>query len=161
MFKKGQMEIMGLAVIVVLLALAMFFVVAFKSNGPETTSVQKTYSDKELATNFIVTLIDTHIGCEKLTIDDLIHDCAVDNKIYCQGKKSCEFLDDSINLLLDETLKKWGVKYNLTIEETTEPLTFVNDCSAYDETRVVGFQPIPLFPDRAYNAIIKLKICKS
>lgn len=111
--KKSQIEIMGLMIIVVILALALLFVlkVVFTDEG---TSKSRTYETSTLVEAFVNTLFQTTAGCTgDVTIQDLLLDCArhpsSGGSIACtDGKKGCTFANETIGYILQETLDVWG-----------------------------------------------------
>ena len=98
--KKAQMEVMGLIVIVVLLILAIFFVVAFKTSQPGK-KIQNTFSDDQLSAKFLISFLKTSAGCRDLTIEDLIQDCAVERRITCMGLDSCTFVNKTTFIFIN------------------------------------------------------------
>ncbi|MBU0665816.1 MAG: hypothetical protein ABIC91_01365 [Nanoarchaeota archaeon] len=154
------MEIMGLMVIVVLIAISIFFMVSFRSNNQPTT-IKKDYSDTQLGTNFILAILKVDTECQGLNIEELIKDCATQNRVSCSGISGCEYLNQSIDFLLNKTLYNMSTRFNFTIEKAKIPISFANECEMSDESTTTGFQPIPLYPLRNDNAFVKLKICKS
>lgn len=153
------MEIMGLVVIVILLTLGMFFMIAFRTNKTEK-EIMKTYDDDQLAANFIISTLKTSATCGKFTMEDLIQDCAVEKKINCSGMLSCNYVNHTMNMFVNQTLKKWGKKYNLTIitPSNNENITFVDNCTRSDE-KTSNLQPINLYPYPG-TVRVKLDICK-
>jgi hypothetical protein len=74
--KRSQMEAFGLAVIVILIIIGFFIVVLFKNNQPKSEP-QKEYTNDELATNFVNTIINVNVErCPQYTLGDLLVDCA-------------------------------------------------------------------------------------
>ena len=119
-FLKGQFEIMGLAVIVILVTLGMLFALSTLT-GPET-SIQQTFEQKRLAGDFIKASLDTQApSCAKATIRELFQDCAQSRAIECTNKlgafqNSCAFLRETYDLLFKYTLKSYNQKYLFKVE---------------------------------------------
>ena len=107
--KKSQVEIMGLIVIVILLAVAMIFVLQFTiSRRPATI---KTYSHAEIAENMLTAMLQTTTDCDGFTISELLKKCAEpipEHQIYC------DCLDETINNILSNTLDEWNIEYRLS-----------------------------------------------
>lgn len=153
------MEIMGLIVIVVLLALSMFFVVIFKTTQPKK-EIQKSFSDDQLASKFLITTLKTSAGCRDYTIESLIQDCATDRRISCNGVDSCEFVKNTTKVFVNETFVKYNSKYNFTIENLpTVNITFSDSCSPKNINRDLAWQPLTLYPHHG-TVIVKIYICK-
>ena len=132
--KKAQMEIIGLVIIVILLALGMLFMAKF---ALEEDSKKKIFTRKGLAYSTMSALIKTTVtdqscsGTYQKWVQpqvgkDLLEDCAknydyysVDNpntySLYqCQEVHSCHFANQLIEKLLDETLGGWNKNYVFT-----------------------------------------------
>ncbi|MBC8500599.1 MAG: hypothetical protein ISS25_01020 [Nanoarchaeota archaeon] len=157
MRRKGQMEIMGLIVIVILLTLGMVFIVSFKTSQPKR-EVKKSYEDDQLASNFIIAFLKTNSDCRKHTIENMIQDCAIEKRINCNGLSSCKYVNETINVFLDKTLKKLGKKFKFEIEGVSEEILFEADCTA-DQEKDSAFQPISLYPYPG-TIVIRMDICE-
>ncbi len=123
--KKGQMEIIGLVVIVILLTLGMLFLAMFALN--EDTS-KKIFTRKGLATSTATALLKTNVQCTQQSGEkvypalgkDVLEDCAKNPEsqgnsvctIYsCDNKHCCTYFNDTAKLFLTSTLGKWNKKY--------------------------------------------------
>jgi hypothetical protein len=118
--KKAQMEILGLAIVVLLLILGMVFVIKFiaMSNGD---SIRKEVSESQIASNYIATYLDTTvIECRSLTIKDLLIDCAEDGALPTGGtimcpttpqRKSCEMAHIVAKRIFEQTFDQWKTRY--------------------------------------------------
>src|SRR5689334_16661432 len=124
--KKAQMEIMGLAVIVILLALGMFFLTKFtllseKSNTPQIAQ------QKQFASNFLNTYLNTNAGCEdsSATFAKLIDDIETPefSLLSCDDGSLRDYLVTSTSTLLNQTLSVWGpeggYKYEFIVQFPT------------------------------------------
>ena len=114
--KKAQMEIMGLVIIVILLALGMFLLVRFLViEQPE--EVKKTFTSKELATNMISTLLKADSGCgdKNLDMTELMIAHAEFEEFTCNGDDIQVYLEDSIKNIFNQTLGVWNIQYQLDI----------------------------------------------
>jgi len=112
MNKKAQMEIMGLAVVVVLLVLGMLFAVRFVL-FKETPTYRKEYTETQLAANMLNTLLNTNVdsNCSHIAIGELLQDASkINPDITCTNNdKSDVFVADALNIMLsrmNSTLKK-------------------------------------------------------
>lgn len=111
--KKSQIEIMGLMIIVVILALALLFVIKVVFTGKETPKSQA-YETSTLVEAFVNTLFQTTASCTgDVTIQDLLLDCArhpySGGSITCtDGRTACPFANETIGDILQETLDMWG-----------------------------------------------------
>ena len=134
--KKGQMEIIGLVIVVILITLGLLFLALFALR--EGTS-QKTVVLKGLATSTMGALMKSsaspEAGCagEAVTLkdqphlgEDILEDCAVHFETYgaidknkygysdyrCLGVHSCDFFENTAKGLLESTLGEWQYQYN-------------------------------------------------
>jgi len=120
MSRKAQMEIVGLVVIVILISLALLFMLQFGLKEEQGKSV---FVRRGLATSTMAALMKiTVAGCTTDSTDlvsfeqDLLDDCAdyggfMESSIECEGMHSCDFLNSTISMLLNETLGSLGKRY--------------------------------------------------
>ena len=141
---KGQMEIIGLVIIVILISLGMLFLVRFEltdsSSKTNVRSERLPYSTMSSLMKVTVAELDCvpgHVGNSLLSFEkNLITDCAINvgsspsgySDYQCAGKHSCIFVHDTASSLLEQTLGAWHMKYTLSSElitfegQTTTPL---------------------------------------
>ncbi len=140
--RKGQMEMIGLVIIVILLTLGMLFMAQF---ALKKEPKKKIFVRKGLAYSTMGALMKTTTGtvCYKddtptanLTIGrDLIDDCALYKGAWgsyeCGGRDSCSFLNQTISYLLNETLGRWNKHYefksSLLSGDFVEELIYIKD----------------------------------
>jgi len=125
---KGQAEMIGLVIIVVLITVGMLFMAqfAFKSD-PE----KKIFTRKGLAYSTTSALMKTELECNDITGSTgtikyleaggrLLDDCAknfdyennaMPSDFQCDGKHSCIFLEEQFAMMMNETLGVWGKNY--------------------------------------------------
>jgi hypothetical protein len=119
--KKGQIETMGLLVIVILVSLILFFALTFSLRNPQTGQPDKNeFKQNQAISTFGSTMLETTSNCNGWTIKELIEDCAFLKEINCNGESSCVTANNSMKDLLDLTLNKWGYDYNLTIYDANK-----------------------------------------
>jgi len=127
--RKGQMEMIGLVVIVILITLGMLFMAKF---ALESEPKEKVFVRKGLVDSTMVTLMYVSVNCEvpfgvmpyrrQPTIGkELIDDCAEyysfgSSTYECLSKSGatinvCDFLNETIGDLLNQTLGKWKAHY--------------------------------------------------
>jgi hypothetical protein len=119
--KRAQIEIMGLALIVIIISIAALFVVRAVFMNQNSISTTTKYDTEKLTSTFVNTLLQSDSGCtQDTTFQDLLVDCAKapysDGTITCatdpQNRKSCVYANDTIGYILTNTLDSWGVVYN-------------------------------------------------
>lgn len=151
--RKGQLEIMGLVLVVVLVSLGMLFLlkfVVFKPVGEE----RATFTRSQLATNTLDALIKTETECEGRTIEELINDC-IGFQQYddCNGLGSCNFLDEKISFIFEETLVKWQKHYNFQVSKSQVTMITIDDGWGCPGERDSHYQPLP------GAILIRLDVC--
>ena len=126
------MEILGLAIVVLLLILGMVFVIRFIALS-DKGSIQKEVSESQIASNYIATYLDTTVrDCRGLTIEELLIDCAEGTpgprggSINCgytlpdtlppfsHEVKSCEQAQIVASTIFLTTFEAWKTKYYFT-----------------------------------------------
>lgn len=118
--RHGQFEIMGLAIIVILVTLGMLF--ALSTLGGQEPSIQQTFEQKRLAVDFLKASLDTQApACGKATLRELFQDCAQARTIRCiketgAEQNSCQFLKAAYKTLFDQTLETYKQRYFFKVE---------------------------------------------
>lgn len=121
---KGQMEIFGLVVIVILLALGLLFAVVILSKPPSQQSQR--VKESVQAANFLNTMMSTtSLGCGKRSVRELIQNCAVASETWAGAAtcddgvtNTCEKAQDMIQQMLARTLGEWGKNYQFYMNGT-------------------------------------------
>ena len=117
-FKLGQMEIMGLAIVFVLVMLGVLFAIRFVIT-PQKSEFKKSFQETQLTSNMLSALKQTESGCSGTTITQLIQDCASRQSILCQnGMKSCQWLSEvAFPSIFSATLEKWHRSYYFEVRK--------------------------------------------
>ena len=154
--KKAQMEILGLAIVVVLILVATIFVVRFLVlKAP--TEYRKGFVSSELASNMLNTLLKTAAKeCSQLTMTELLQDCAQARSIICDnGEDSCRFVESASSSIFSQTFDKWNTQYEfLAYTDIGLPLIKIGKpCKAEKRSKLF---PIPISSATMYT---KLDIC--
>ncbi|MCK5107831.1 MAG: hypothetical protein KAQ83_03830 [Nanoarchaeota archaeon] len=176
--KKAQTEILGLAIIVVFIAIGMLFVIKFSLNKSDE-GPREQFINSELASNILNSMIDTHTSCRNLDFSALLKDCAENNpgKIRCtkssycvnpndsscsinnqnQQVYSCEFITDEINQTLINFMSLMGNNRNYLFTATLaeeEIISLANgECTVWES----AYQPLPTYKG-ALN--LRFQMCK-
>jgi hypothetical protein len=113
--RKGQFEIMGLAIIVVIIAFAILLSLRFIKPS-ETADLKKDVTDSTLASNMLNVILKTTLKCKDIDLKSLLQDCAegVRNKEYCApgDNEPCGKVMAIINeSILRKTLDVWKKEY--------------------------------------------------
>mgnify|MGYP001616928241 CR=1 FL=1 len=154
--RKAQMEILGLAIVVVLILVATIFVVRFLViKSP--TEYRKGFISAELASNMLSTFLKTAAKeCSQLTMTELLQDCAQARSIICgNGQDSCSYAESTANHVFENTLDKWSIKYEfLAYTDANSPLIKLGKpCRLEKRSKLF---PIPINSATMY---VKLDIC--
>jgi len=115
--RKSQMEIMGLAIVVVLIVLGMLFAVRFFVNKAPT-KFKSRFTHKQLAQNTVTAFINTNTSnCHSMSITELLQDCGQSKSVICEDGTtgSCEHARDVAEDILSLTLVQWKVDYNFKV----------------------------------------------
>lgn len=169
---KGQLEVVGLVVIVLIVTLAMLFYITFSVNKEQHSprSIYEAFKDTELDNGFIDAFLST-TACGDIQMRHLIVDCARQNAVLCSGHgTSCQQLTDALIVIKNNTLDMWGFAYWIEID-------FKESMSAFDGSSTLRFNTtgcspttigqsapaltkIPLYPDPR-DVVVTMGICGS
>jgi hypothetical protein len=117
--KKSQMEIFGLAVIVILVFIGMMFLLMFYIKTPDTYTTKEKDNDQTMAQNLVDTIFTLNTTCER-DLQEMLVDCYVNqdtpNLIYrCDDMDSCDYTFKVLNNTLNRTLILWNKAFIMTI----------------------------------------------
>jgi len=155
MMKKAQTEIIGLTMVLILIILGMIIVVRFATE--ETIDYRKQFTQAELASNTLNTLLDTTSLCDGLSMTGLLQHCNLANQnINCSGVivNSCSYFSLESQKIFDETLEKWAVDYEFKVFDDEKTLITLGKAC-------IGDKKSKLFPIPSESEIlfVKLDIC--
>ncbi|MBI2102127.1 hypothetical protein HYT53_05960 [Candidatus Woesearchaeota archaeon] len=156
-FSTGaQMEILGLAIVVVLILMATIYIVSFLVVRTPT-DYRKGFVSAELASNMLNTFLKAAArDCSQLTMTELLQDCAQGQGIVCSnGQDSCRYAESTAREIFEKTLDKWSMKYEfLAYTDINAPLVKAGkQCIAEKRSKLF---PIPISSATMYA---KLDIC--
>ena len=153
--KRAQMEIMGLAIIFILVIFGVLFGIRFVLKKPDA-DIRGGYQESTLAANMLTAIRGTTTDCNDATVEQLLQDCASEKAISCDGKTSCAKADKVLEQIFKETIDVWGRSYNFSITGTFDvsQISFgQGDCSGEKEVKT---HPVPT---RAGTIVLRLEIC--
>jgi len=154
--RKGQMEILGLAIIVVLVMMGVLFAIMFVLRAPSADTAA-TYRESQLASSMVTSILGTTTPCNEATVTELLQDCAVFTRLNCGGRTSCEEAHDAITAMLDGTLKEWQRSYRFSIKGGSVGIQDIlienGDCSGEIEA---SENPVPT---AGGALLVKLELC--
>lgn len=157
--RKGQMEIIGLAIVVIIIFIGILIAARFLIfNKPENTRAG--FVSAELASGTTSTFLETTaIGCSKAKMTELIQDCAQGTERICDnGLGSCQFVRAAAEQIFTNTFEKWKTKYRFLVYVNPDS-PFVNlahDCTDQQEKVSEKF----FVPVTATTVSVRLDICK-
>jgi len=169
--KLGQIETFGLAFIVILISVGFFIFVSFKSRQT-VDNPQSDYTNEKLAEDFVLSVLDVTVkDCNGFSVNDLVVDCARDNRIICvNGDSSCVAVNKSIYFMLNKTFMARNTRFRFYSENIYDPSQNVNNnnvdlinisylnCTPTSRQGPAGKATIPLHPDPRV-VYLKMNIC--
>jgi len=161
--RKAQLEIMGLAIVVVLISLIFLFVLSFNI-AKEPNSNKNDFTQSQIAANTINSLLLTSTTCQGLDMTELIQDCASLSDVDCIGNDgiadSCDFVEREITSILDSTLKVWKKNYQLNAMQSSNALFQEISNGQCEGSLDSKTYPIPSI-DNTGQIFVILKVCSS
>jgi len=160
------MEMMGLAIIVILVSITMLFAISFVVLRKPAEYKQE-YTQTELASNILSTLLRTTASeCNELSFTEIYQDCAkhypFPSSELCEvggsPQSTCHFLNQTTKEILNQTLGNWHIKYefNAKIKSDPNPIVSTGSCPGVKKHKIY---PIPVDPSGQKTVSITLDIC--
>ncbi len=151
---KGQVEIMGVLIIVILIVIVLFVVIGFKMTEQPRT-IQNTYMNDQMSTAFLLSMLRSSTECTgQITFEEAFKDCAGRKRVVCNGQNTCDYLDGKLFFIFNETLNTWGVGYKFEASHINFPdgkFVLENSCNSDNIARVSPYsismwpQHVPIF----------------
>jgi hypothetical protein len=165
--KRGQMEIFGLAIVVVLLVLGMIFMLYFVAPKGSSKSVN-VYVDNKVAHSLIRSILKINTDCNNEVMDVLVRDCAIFGEFSPEGgsincgtvdspKMSCDYVIDSFNEIFKMTLDVWKKPYYFKVYKddlSNSPMFYINNPCPGE--KIPGWDLVPLAPG---TLTLQLDLC--
>ncbi|GEM_PF-1968721 len=167
MEKRGQMEMIGIAIVVVLIVLGATLFLTLSIKPPSGTHAA--FAQKQAAQNMVDAIVRTATLCHGLDFAAVLGDCSKNGEdgLTCEdGRRSCDYARGEIANILDRVLGVRKVQYRFTAEKDVGGKAFedimtpgctkalIDNGAVTVETP--GIQPIPLYPG---TLTITLQIC--
>lgn len=162
------MEILGLAIVVVLILLSAVFVAKFMISK-KPSEQRKNFVESELASNMLNTFLRTTSNdCSGLSMTELLQYCAQGIQFTCGdagSSDSCVYANSTARKIFGETLDKWKYNYEFfactdfdpktlqCIASSSKIMNLGKPCTAQKKSKIF---PIPLSQNAVY---VKLDIC--
>jgi hypothetical protein len=160
--KKSQTEMMGLALIVVIITIAMVFVIRFGVLDTPEEHKQE-YTQTEMASNFVSTLLKTTTSCRDLTFTELFQNVAEGEIGYIDcgnGDSSKDLLITELNSILDSTLRAWGIAFDFSAKiSDTDIIPIESNLEGCPGERKSKQFAIPVDAAGGTTLYVKLDVC--
>lgn len=116
--RKSQSEIMGLAMVMILLAVGLLLFVSFGLKGSES-SLSNEFTNKQLPVLLNKAIFETDAteeDCYGESIQKLLIKAGEGNSLICNnGQSAKEFSEDFISDALNKTLNTWNIEYRYSV----------------------------------------------
>jgi hypothetical protein len=119
-YKRSQIEIVGLLIIVLMISFIILFAVRSFSN--KSRPISDSIRMEILASDMISAMLHTSTTCTPYSPDmsDILIECAKwkdsGSVAKCtNGKSYCDFFEDTAKKMFDETFKIWSYSYDFII----------------------------------------------
>jgi hypothetical protein len=164
--KKAQMEIVGLMIIVIVIVVVFMFIVSNSLRDVETRQDPVIeFTDTHISGNFGPVLMESSSNCtdannRKLPVKELVEICIVRPEFQCGDINVCNYLNQTIETITENTFEVWGYKYMLTIERpsssTNELITNITkDCTLAQNSNT----NVVVIPTSTGSARMTLRMC--
>jgi len=162
--RKGQAEIMGLLIIVIMISIIMLFALKYILVEPENFKQDYIYTD--LSSSMVGALLNIHSDCtEDTLLGKVIIDCSKypptgSTDFICNnGMNSCDYANMVIGDILTETLDKWDKPYEFQVRAPTsnKPIAKLGFNNTNDIGEPTAFSQI--LPIDTSGSTIQILLC--
>lgn len=154
---KGQMEIVGLLIIVVIITIMFFFSIAlFSGEEPETN----TFQDEEYIDNLVPAILSSTSGCDNLSYREVFERHADPSQTTCEnlGTEYDVYLNDSIRNLFEklELGERYRYHFRMDIEGGSMAFNISESCTPENRTFMTEWPFTNSETDRRMKAILSI-----
>lgn len=177
--RKAQMEMIGIAIVVVLLVIGMAFVFRALMKTPERA--HEKFTKEQTAQSILIAIGRSDAGCRGMSVTELMQDCGnhvnefddfalgLSGSITCGMEDSCHYINRSLKqYVFDNTLAVQRLPYRFRLYKTSpdNPILYIESggCNDYNikQTRRFNVEKpgeltLPLSAGGTVNA--RLDIC--
>ena len=159
--KKSQAEILGLAVVVLIILLSMFYVAKFAA-FKKPSQTRSDFISLQLASSTINTFLRTSSrDCSQLSMTELLQDCADGTGFTCSDQASsdsCKYVQAAADEIFGKTLGEWKIKYKFSAYYVNDQSqTLVKSGESCPGEKIQQIYPIPI---SAGQINVELDICR-
>jgi len=171
--ERGQMEMLGLAIIMVIVLLGIMFALRFFFFAPQDNPTQDA-RDVQLGANLLDTMMETTMTCRGVPLVTLLQDCANGGPISCddititdaggttvkviEGGTNCEHAQNVLNYFFSKTLDSWQRKYEFSVEGPGPVANIAANNGHCDSGSQLITRPRPIGGGQTMT--INLRLCK-
>lgn len=120
---KSQSEIMGIAIVMVIVVFGLLIFISFNSNKTHIP-ISLEYTYKQIPVMLNNAILETHTtedDCYGEKMQKILIKAGEGNTLVCKnGKRAKEFAEENIKKILNETLDLWGMDYRYTVYVGTD-----------------------------------------
>jgi len=165
--RKAQLEMVGIAIVVVLIIIGATVFISLSLKPPSKAHAK--FAQKEMAQNIVDTLVKASTNCKGLDFAAVLEECSKSGdagSLICEdGRRPCMYAREEISGILDKILGLRKLDYQFTAK--TDIGSAFDDIETSGCTRELidsgkvtvetpGIQPIPLYPG---TLTLMLRIC--
>lgn len=132
MYKKGQIEMIGLVIVVILLVIGLLFYFKFgilRKEQPESDPTR----ELAYANNLIGALFNVEVCNGEYKIEEILIRCFEDKQgystsMFCDELGSCDYAEREIGNIIGELGLKSYKKYSISIRKDSDTVAIKEDC---------------------------------
>lgn len=151
MAQKGQTEIIGLMVIVILFIVILMFYIAVKLRPEIKTPLKESVQSSYMLNAILLYMPDCGSESAKL-IKEIIQRCDFDANNNICGKPCKKLIEDNAKNIINLANNKYGYNFEIT-KRDKKVLSYNTRCDAKTITKISNNQPI------SGGVIVNLDIC--
>lgn len=153
--RRGQMEIIGLVLIVAVLLIGIVVYLQLSADNPGLEGVQAA-KDVQGTTSFVVALSETSVeACGGVPFWRVARACA-ERERFCASQDPCGALQETVDAVAAATLAAQGLKYNLSVEHT--PVQSAQECDLTMDRSAAT--PVPILLSNGESVSLVLVLCR-
>lgn len=154
MIRRGQTEMIGLVIIVVLLVLGIAIYVSIGSRDRSPDALEAGLRVQG-SSSFIVAFSEITVpSCSNLPLSRVARAC-VEREVLCTFGDPCAAVQDALDMIAEQTIDVEGVRYNVSLSGTSVQRSSVCDASM----NRVAASPLPILLSGGGSASLLFTVC--